>query len=1306
MQPKFTQKNLGYFCTRIIALALIFSASTQFSFAQQNPARENTLTLDQYQKLKGKQSPKQEQQVNTGPTKASLINTRDLEKVKVGNINKDAGIHFMDSHELESPQACAWTASTVYPIPVLDQANAVVGANLYSFTGVSNGVLVANSYRFDGTVWTAIAAFPATTEFPSAVGDGTNVYIMSGVSGGVTTTTLRRYNVGANTYTTLASCGTATWNQTAQYFNGKIYKFGGFGPATGTETNVLEIYDIAANTWTTGAPYPIAVGFLSSWVQGGFIYGAGGTTGGGIESLKTYRYDPVANTWNDAAIADLPATRWGAVSDFYSTGGVVAGGYSVGVITNTAFQWDIGPNTWSALPNMIGDRARMSGATLSGSLYVIGGRSTAVGGFTGTNNNQRLFCDALTPCSGTPNAGNTLSSINPVCPSVPFTLSLSNTLSGLTYQWQISTTGVGGPFSNIAGATGSTYTTSIVTATAYRCIVTCTASGLSGNSVPLLENVNPPSACYCSGGATDVVDEKISRVRYNTIDNSSTSTAGYEDFTAISTTVIQGSTQDITVNISNFFTGDLVRVWIDFNQNGNFTDPGERVVATTNTAANPAIASITIPVTTSIGPTRMRVRMYWQPSDPDPGPCGNTVYGQVEDYTVNIQPCIQGVFNTHPANISIQCGGNATFSITTTGSLLTYSWEYRLNASSPWLNVPALAPYSGTTTSTLTITDAPVTMNGYQYRAVIVGPCTAVDFSNVATLTVTPVIPLVTVTPASPICTGTIVQLSLTNVLAPVATTLINEGFTTVAPLPAGWASQNLSNPLGPTGWFQGDATVFPSQNGAPTAYIAANFNNTGAVGQISNWLFTPNITIKNGDVFTFWSRKVAPDAFPDRLQVRRSLNGASTNVGATALTVGDFSTLLLDINSTEVTGVYPIVWTQYTITISGVPVPTSGRLAFRYFISNAGSAAPNGDYIGIDNVVYTSITGGIAAGIWTSSPAAPNSMFTDPAAGTAYVAGTPINTIYVKPLAPLTSTSYSVFFTTPTPCTSATTVVPINISSPVNITTAPANRTACVGTNTSFSVVSGGTPLTYQWEVSVNNGLTWSSISGATAATLNLNGVTQLMNNNLYRVTVTAAPCGSSTTAAARLNVLQLPVVTISSSTLQLVPGRIATITGSSSPAAFSATSWSWTLNGSTIAGATGNTVTANIDQQGSYRATVTDNQILNPVSPLGGCTNSSNIVTIGSEASDRLWIYPNPNTGSFQVRLYYNGAQAERRIVRIYSTVGQLMAQKEFDLVTGTPPYLSMTFNLPTLAAGTYAVKVVDKNSKQITSGLVVIQ
>ena len=192
------------------------------------------------------------------------------------------------------------------------------------------------------------------------------------------------------------------------------------------------------------------------------------------------------------------------------------------------------------------------------------------------------------------------------------------------------------------------------------------------------------------------------------------------------------------------------------------------------------------------------------------------------------------------------------------------------------------------------------------------------------------------------------------------------EDFDNIATLTAsGWFLQNNSTPVGALGWFQGTATTatptpgpFNSYNGAANSYIAANFNNTGSTGTISNWLATPNRTFRNGDVFQFRTRKPTIGAgqtdYPDRLEVRLSTNGASTNVGTGATGVGDFTTLVLSVNPTLVANVYPQVWTQFTITVSGLPGPTSGRLAFRYFVTGAGSLGSNSDYIGIDNTVYT----------------------------------------------------------------------------------------------------------------------------------------------------------------------------------------------------------------------------------------------------------------------------------------------------------------------------------------------------------------
>jgi len=185
------------------------------------------------------------------------------------------------------------------------------------------------------------------------------------------------------------------------------------------------------------------------------------------------------------------------------------------------------------------------------------------------------------------------------------------------------------------------------------------------------------------------------------------------------------------------------------------------------------------------------------------------------------------------------------------------------------------------------------------------------------------------------------------------------ENFDDITLLPGnGWVMTNNSTPIGSNpNWFQGNNIAsggpFDSYNGAPNSYIAANFNMVAGNNTISSWLITPNRTFRNGDVITFYTRKATPDTYPDRLEVRLSTSGASTNVGAPGNNVGDFTTLLMSINPTLITGVYPTSWTLYTVTISGLPAPTSGRIAFRYFVTSGGPLGANSDYIGIDNVVY-----------------------------------------------------------------------------------------------------------------------------------------------------------------------------------------------------------------------------------------------------------------------------------------------------------------------------------------------------------------
>jgi hypothetical protein len=180
----------------------------------------------------------------------------------------------------------------------------------------------------------------------------------------------------------------------------------------------------------------------------------------------------------------------------------------------------------------------------------------------------------------------------------------------------------------------------------------------------------------------------------------------------------------------------------------------------------------------------------------------------------------------------------------------------------------------------------------------------------------------------------------------------LTEGFNDITTLAgSGWNLTNNSTAGGSSpNWFQGNTGVFNSQAGAADSYIAGNFNAASpAGGDISLWLITPQVTIDNGVSISFYTRTEPGSLFPDRLELRASTSGSSTNVGSTTTSVGDFTNLLLSVNPTLATGAYPEAWTLFTAVVSGVVGgPVNGRFAFRYFVTDT---LANSDYIGIDTV-------------------------------------------------------------------------------------------------------------------------------------------------------------------------------------------------------------------------------------------------------------------------------------------------------------------------------------------------------------------
>ncbi|MDB5197893.1 MAG: hypothetical protein JWP88_2264 [Flaviaesturariibacter sp.] len=201
-----------------------------------------------------------------------------------------------------------------------------------------------------------------------------------------------------------------------------------------------------------------------------------------------------------------------------------------------------------------------------------------------------------------------------------------------------------------------------------------------------------------------------------------------------------------------------------------------------------------------------------------------------------------------------------------------------------------------------------------------------------------------------------------------------------------GWVFKNNSNPIGSTGWRQGryeSAAIaqykflapvaflgFPaySASATPNDFISCDVAAVNTSGDISAWLITPAVAMKNGDQIVFYTRAVDDSNYPvytkDRMQVRANYTDGSAFVGNSPADTGNFSKVLVDINPTyannDPSG-YPRAWKKYTLTVSGIPGVGSinnGRFAFRYFAKDAGldggtTGANYSSIIGIDSLAF-----------------------------------------------------------------------------------------------------------------------------------------------------------------------------------------------------------------------------------------------------------------------------------------------------------------------------------------------------------------
>jgi len=165
----------------------------------------------------------------------------------------------------------------------------------------------------------------------------------------------------------------------------------------------------------------------------------------------------------------------------------------------------------------------------------------------------------------------------------------------------------------------------------------CNVAGGSGPDLLMNISFNDLSSpvTYCTASGNNTTYENITNVTYAGINNTTTTHSGYNDFTAQVANVRQGDTEQISVTIKADGS-DYVYAFIDWDQNGVLDDAGEvYILASSTSSAGPHTMNINVPASADLGTTRMRVKVGWLQSTPNP--CGTFSYGEIEDYTVNVQ---------------------------------------------------------------------------------------------------------------------------------------------------------------------------------------------------------------------------------------------------------------------------------------------------------------------------------------------------------------------------------------------------------------------------------------------------------------------------------------------------------------------------------------------------------------------------------------------------------------------------------------------------------------------------------------------
>lgn len=716
---------------------------------------------------------------------------------------------------------------------------------------------------------------------------------------------------------------------------------------------------------------------------------------------------------------------------------------------------------------------------------------------------------------------------------------LNVTASGgfnLSYQWQ-SATSATGPWSNVAGATNTQYSITAATGTRYYRVVVsstgngCTAVNSAAATVTLdptvTINTDPQNISQCVGGSANL-----------TANATSTGTVQYQWQSAANAT---GPWTNVGTNANSFAppataAGATFYRVITSSVNGLCKDTSSNATATV--LADPSITTqpanfsgclsgavnLTVAATGGVAP----LTYQWQSSTSATGPWVNVNGATTAQFGV---PATTGTrfyravvsspgsgcdaANSNPANITLdqvlaittepqntnQCvGGTAGLSVTvnSTGTA-QYQWQSATNANGPWNNIAGatqttFAPNTGAAGTTF-------------YRVLLAssnGLCK--DTSLVATAVIA-TSPSVTTQPANfsgCAATPTPLTVAATGGIAPLTYQWQSASAATGPWANVGGATSANFTPPANNGTVFYRAVVSSAASGCtPANSNPASVLIEAAVNVVANPQPIFQCVGGSAALSTVGTGSASPGY---QWQQASAATGPWTNItGATQNTYTPAS-------STVGLSFFRVILTS----TNGLCRDTSSAAASTVTDNVVISAQPQGVEACVGGLLTltSGATGGIAPTFQWQSATNANGPWNNIAGATQATYNPPLTTpgtVFYR----MTATSVA------SGCTNAiSNAASVFLHPKVDVSAQPQNISECVGGNTALSATAiGGTALTYQWQVSANNGQSWQNVSGATANTY-VPPSNQNNSTRLYRLVVrdALATCGADTSANARV--------------------------------------------------------------------------------------------------------------------------------------------------------------------------------------------